>query len=593
MSVKYQNAIDQEYAVVDESTRPMYGVTTGAKSISYKKVPSAQSQSTTGTEYLIQPNKNQLVSKILYEQHEVNYAFSFTNTTAAAIVPFVENSVTTAFMPLANSSTLTFSLNSQPFKVSYNEMIGMLFSFNKNPDMNGVDLVNSSQLDTFCDMIQAGGANQAKQTGSNQNTFSDYFSNTYGTDGRFGSVTWVLPDNTAIPANSANVVRNISVTYYEPIFCGVTELDNKNASSWININSINISRVNVTNWAQRQIKYTSPNAGLTCTVVGSYVNTPNLFYKLTTLPDYVKLPAITYHQGFTYDMFNKFAKTAPTASGAVETLTSNAINLNIIPRCIYVAVLKATGLDKGLTVNDAPGYQIQTISIDYAGVSQQFGSISTPFEVYKEFCASEGFVKTFTETGYTTFFAGNGLQTMGLYGSVLRIDTRKLNLDWSKYSVGSQFASTLQVTVTAQNLSSAANIPTLCVLPVNDVIYSISDNECNIVSNIVDSAIVEQLRNEKMMVVSESKLIGGKRLMKGRGFWDKVWSGIKDVGEFAWDNKDKIGNVALKMAGLGKKKKMKGHGLYEPDSETEDSEPEQYGGSRLTKSEMRHKLKFL
>jgi hypothetical protein len=600
--IKFVNAIDKKYQIVDSNhNKPTYQLVKGVKSIDYKHLPSSQNTSTTSTEYLVQPQLNQFVSNYLTEEVTVNFIFSFSNATAGAIFPFPQGSLTSTFMPLTQATnTLTVSLNGTPFKMSNPDIASLLYSFNKTPELNGRDLVSASQLDSFTDNLPfSGTANSAyaHQIGSMQSTFNNYFNSTYGIDSRFGSVQWAI-DNTAIGAGATNIQRIVSMTIREPLFCGVTALCAEDETNWTGLTSLQITRTFVGNVVARMLRYVNQGALTYAPVQWTFGPAiPTLYYKLTTLPDDTIIPKSTWYQGFSYDNMSVQQGSvcnALPATGAPSSVTiqGQTINLSHVPRAIYICMM-APGNTRTLTSSDAPGFQITGIQVSYGGTASQFASLSNAYEIYKELSGAEGFVKTFTESGYTQYLNDANLYVnMGLYGTVLRIDGSKLSLDWSKYSIGCAFNTSLSVTVTGINLSSANVTPSLYVIPVNDIVYNIADNLCMASKGLLTEAQVQEVRRQNTVVLVNSNLIGGN-------IFKNMWDGIKSGANYVWDHKNQIVdgvkdgvNTALKVApllGLGKKQhKLKGRGLYE-----EDEDEEYLGGSVMTHAEMKHRLKFL
>ena len=98
-------------------------------------------------------------------------------------------------------------------------------------------------------------------------------------------------------------------------------------------------------------------------------------------------------------------------------------------------------------LSDAPGTQITGLTLSYGNGPAQFSTIYQGYEMYKEI-GSDGYRHSFMETGAIPFITPTGLAQMGGYGSVLRIDGKKLSINWEDYSVGCQYNYNLQLQVT-------------------------------------------------------------------------------------------------------------------------------------------------
>lgn len=604
--IKFHNSIDKKYRILNsEFSKPVYNLKSGVKAIEYKHLPSSQNTSVTSTEYLIQPTNGQLVSTLMSEEVTVTFTFTFTNATTATApaAPFPKGALCTTFMPLSQSTnTLTVAINGQPFKVSNSDIVSLMMSFNKSPELNGRDLVSASQLDTFTENLALGTTGFDQQQAALVQPRLDYFSSTYGNNSRFGSVVWDFSilnaagerGDAIIPNDGNPHIRIISCTVREPLFSGVNALCSEDESNWVGVNSIQINRTFVGNFATRFLRYTAITAGLTCTVP-TWVfnpNIPTLYYKLTSMPDNVEIPKSTWYTGYSYDSMSVQQCGNVVQPGQAGYIYGQTVTTSSVPAAIYVAVMYPGSQRNALNASDAPGHQITNISVGYGGTASQFASLSNAYEVYKELSVSEGFVKMFQETGYALYYDASSTQyqQMGLYGSILRIDATKLCLDWTKYSVGCAFNTSLSVAVNFINLSSQPVQPYLYVIPVTNVVYNVAGSTCTVYKSLLSQEEVAAVRRSNPIITNENTQIGGN-------IFDSMLNGLKSFGSTVWDNRKDILDTAksvMPLVGLGKKKpRMHGRGFYENEEEYESDDDEKHGGSVISKSYIKKKLKFL
>ncbi len=658
--IDYKRVLQSKYsAMLSDKIKKTYNVNVGPKSIFNQQLKSLN-QGNYQSNFIITPALNQAISDRMIEEVTYSVIVTFNNTTANAVAPFPNQTIAiNAYGNYATTNTLTSIFQNSTMTINQSKLLPLL-QFNNDEHNLGRDFTSASNLDYFTDMnecqvqLTAGApgppvvnptyATSTLKTNSLKSVFGNYGNDTFGNHGGFSCIQWAPLlgnsnllgyDNTPIPANTNGATREVCFTLRSPIWNGLNSLLNKDENVFTGITNFQISKTVVVNMAMRLLKIRAPAnltvAGLSMNANGT-IPTPIIYYNIYNFDESVPRPLKLYYMAHDYSNLQlQSIGNIPALSNS--TFQSQPVNLSNIPSAIYVYI--GPNLDNLAFANvapqtylensSAPGTQINQIQVQYGG-QNIIQNLSNAHQVYDSLSGSEGFMKTFAETGFTVdnitgttqpcvigattaaqtattplVVSGQGL--IGLYGSVCRIDISKLGLDWSKHSNGQSFTLPLQFSVNFTNLSVSQRQLYLYVQPIYDRLYLV-DN-ANVVStyNIVPDEVFNQLSSSALSVSKPNSLIGGStagRMLAG-AWYDDLWSGIKSVGnvvkdgaEWAWKNKGDIADVAktvLPMVGLGKKKKAvhRGRGFDESDG----SDDEQHGGKIIPRSELQKKLKFI
>ena len=105
---------------------------------------------------------------------------------------------------------------------------------------DGIELPCCSTLDVFTDLNPAA-AQFALQTGSFHNKLNSYFSSTYGSQPRFGTIQVVSLDNATMPQN-ATTAGVFGFIVREPVFTGVTSMTLEQSGGFLSATNVEITR---------------------------------------------------------------------------------------------------------------------------------------------------------------------------------------------------------------------------------------------------------------------------------------------------------------------------------------------------------------
>jgi hypothetical protein len=292
-NLEFTNSIDSRLRVLDH-VKPKYELPKGITAATWYNQTNQDPNSLTSTQYQLYLNENQIVADYFIEEVDVSITINITeNNTNNTTRPFAVGNLAPRFMPLTNASqSIQIVINGQPIQVNPQNMLEVVSAFNKSPEYDGVDLPCCSALDVFTDLNPAAGF--ALQNTSFNNPLNTYFSSTYGSKPRFGSIQVESLDNTAMPQNATNN-RVFRFIVREPIFTGVTSMTLEQSGGFLSATNLQITRNWVANIASQMVNFFPVAANLAYASSSAAINSAKLFYQVYTPDDYVKLLAITYY----------------------------------------------------------------------------------------------------------------------------------------------------------------------------------------------------------------------------------------------------------------------------------------------------------
>jgi len=566
-NIEFVNSVHSQLRVL-ENKKPVYELPKGVKAVDYRNLASQNGNSTQGTQYTIFLNNNQILSDYMVEEISFTVTLGITSTAGATNNPFTTGNLSPRALPIESATqTAQLTINGTPINVNSQNMLAAILAFNKKPEYSGRDLP-CCMIDAFTDLaVPTNPVVYETQSGSLKNPLLDYFSSTYGCDPRFTDVQVTALNNSPcqVAPNNVNQQRAFTFTVRQPIFTGVTSMTLANSSGFLGATVVQFNRTFTSNLAARLINYV-PLANNTLASLSATVNSARILYTVYTPDDSYVVNFPSYYPVIDYGVQSSVLdKTVDgIARGATVNFVSQTLSLSVLPRCIYVWVALANSSPEksaisGCSLSDAPGYQIQKVNVTFNGVGGQFSGMQ-PYQIYETFMARQGFNKSFLETGAVSPITQNpnGINApIGLYGSVLRIDVADLQgIPWDRVSIGSAYNCNFSVQVSAINLSANATNPTLFVQVCNDAMLAInSPTTSQLYKGILDEASIMSIRKNAPYEFTHTPMIGGN-------FFNKLWDGVKQGANWAWDHKGDILNTAksaLPLVGLGRRHRKRSH----------------------------------
>ena len=551
--IDFVNSYPRELRVMTHK-KPTYELPKGVKAVDYQRCTSNVTGNT-GTQYTINCNSNQIISDYITEEISFTVSFNAANATGGNVTMLNQGNWAPRCLPIESAtSSSQITINGSTVAINSQDVLYALMSFNKTPEIATRDLP-CSMLDTYTDLVgtqgpaPAGAIAFAQRVGSIQNQMLDYYSSVYGMIPRVSDVSVTALTNPAVATTNND---NYSVTFLvrQPIITGVTALSHESSAGLMGATVVQFQRTFTSNLAQRLIELYVP-AQVTITNLTAVVNgASTLYYTLYSVPDDYPIEYPLWYPVTDYGTSSSVPAQAAVAANGSVTLSSIPLQLDRVPRAVYVWVATpASG--KTVSSSDAPGFQITNLAISAFGVGGQFSSCQ-PYQLYERFAGGAGCMKSFSETGKVSTIVQGDLTSTGAYGSVLRIDATDFSgIPWDQVSVGSAFQCNIQVQVTAANLSTAAKTPSLFVQVIHDSMLAIqSPSSSQLFKAILTKESVKHIRDTKQYEFVHDRMLGGN-------FLGDLWSGVKDVAKSAWDHRGDIANVVktvAPMVGLGKKK---------------------------------------
>jgi hypothetical protein len=417
-----------------------------------------------------------------------------------------------------------------------------------------------------------GGINEGLN-GSSRNALGKYFGGNLGAEGRFGQVIVKNFTNPRLGPGDAGVAT-LTFQTFEPLFARCLTMNPRNTKCFIGCSNTSTVNISFTNFSNRVISFPKQIGweanNISCSA--EFTETPQLYYNTYTLPTNTPIPE--------YSLYHMYGYNNNVASMATGTGGADAINLpvvsfqdSLINRAIYLWVsANEQPSNSKIYQSDYSGYEIETISIQYAGQQSQFSGMDK-FQLYDMFHKRQGGIRKFCEFSNSAIIGNGGDSTDALLkafvggGSVLRIPAEFITgYDQALYAVGSQISQNLQVTATARWNGLPGDRPPnvyFNVQCVDDSILAISNGMTQELAPaiFITPDVIKRVKESPVYLTGEElDHVGGS-------FLNDLIKGVKSVGSVV----EKIAPLA-EVAGAGKKRK---------------------GGSLVSQNELQNKLRNL
>lgn len=455
----------------------------------------------------IPPSQGTIIHPVVYA--EVTYNLAFAGATGSGnLVQIGVADAPRAFPLSQTTNTLSAAINGQNVSCLLSQYFNALIRYEQNYDAMDLDFGSTpTQLDQCTDY--------SNLFGTNRSPFTTFGENVYQSSrGAFSGVSIV--SNTPTSAE-------INLTVREPLFLPGFMY---NKSGLINVQ--NLQWVMTFGDLRRVWSHDSVN-GNTFSSLTVNITSFKLWYKFITpkiLSEIPKQAVYAYHQ----IVPNNQATSVSVASGAQIQIPLSAINLQAIPKCIYLYVRKA---DSDLSYTDADSFfRIDNVTVNYMNRAGLLSS-APAFELHR-ICV---------ENGYN----GNFDMYNKYNGSVVCLRIGKdIGLS-SLYASGQMVANQLSLTVTCTNISnSTITNPTLFCQVIYEGAMTLHNNTMSLSTSVLSNSDVldSQLKDAHSVIAQRPEnLYGGDLLQDGMQFIknivDTVQSGAK------------VGMELAPMIGLG------------------------------------------
>lgn len=322
-------------------------------------------------------------------------------------------------------------------------------------------------------------------------------------------------------------------TLYEPLLVPILDYDpSKSRVGFPHLNNLQIQMTFISNLARMFSLDNVSNVG-NVDVANIEVNIQGpaiLRQNWLTVPNNLEIPSVNIRS---YDQITCIpSQLAPFTAGQQQTVTSQSLTFNQVPKKIYIYV-RESQIDQpfpACCTNTDTTFSIQKAVVTF---NNKTGLLSNmiPLDLYNTFEAEKGSVMSFTQSQY---FVGN----------VLCIDPcESFGLE-QDLSAGVEGNFQFQIELTCTNLKNSTVTPAIYVVYSNDTICTINE--------FADTTLQQSfVKREHVLQASSLPPYPSKFLvndMYGGSFWDTIKNAASKAWQFIKDNK-----LISKAASLGSK----------------------------------------
>lgn len=427
------------------------------------------------------------------------------------------------------TSTLTCKINGFPVSIETNQFVHVLENFH-----NKIDSLNTYQ--------------------SLYPNMADNYQNYSDADNSSKNPLGLYCDNSAIVprggydmdiSNNTNTTATVSAILYEQIILPPFLFDDSQSGGLTNLDTLEFNFVLAPNLA-RIWSRSEANTVPVSNIAVSFDRTPSILLNWITprdtqnIPDRVRYP---YFQLSRY-ISKVTDETSPIAPGAISSATSQVIQLNSIPRKIYIFLRQSDSIiNKNLnnTIYTPDTYlKIENVNISWDNIDGVLSGCDD-INLY-EMSVNNGLNYDWTSWKGVTTACGTNLATpakIGLKGSILCICP---GVDFglrNSQAEGVLDKINFQATVTFKNINQTkALVPDLYVLAVYDGFLDIYNNSAQaIIGAVTNSDILSTPVTYDVSYHELQKIYGGDFFSKVRDTGSKLIKGLSKANDYLRDNK--------------------------------------------------------
>lgn len=384
--------------------------------------------------------------------------------------------------PISSSiETLQASINNQSMSINIADIVHALMHYNTDNDVKNLDY---SMTPSYQDQSQ----NYSDLFNSIRGPLQNYGDASDGVQTPRGGFPFVIISNPV--SNGVNAVTAVvDVAFCEPLYLSPFYWGKSNASGFFNVNTMDFNFTFLGNAANRFWSHDSNNGTNIITSSSftfgglsggptSFTTTGNLplmlFQYITPQTNMVLPPNVP----ITYPYFDvlRFPTDLPQsiAGSGQTTASSNNIQLNSIPRRMYVYVRERNSDLYSSASNTDTFFQINNINIQFQNKNGLLASASMN-QLYQMSVANHCKMNWTQWSGGPVYAPGNLSATYGTIGSVVCIEFATnigLNANGGQ-APGLNEQSMLQINVTYTNVSGRNINPTLYIVPVLEGTFTI------------------------------------------------------------------------------------------------------------------------
>lgn len=591
MSLSYQplNVVSVRDPRTNIQSRRDYAVLRGGQQVSYKSFTTNSISQSSIQFSAPPPSGGIIVDRKVSLTLPIRLTFTGPGTNTTNLIQ--SNRDAPRAFPLSNMiDTLQVSINNNSVSINMSDIIQALMHYNVDNDLKMSDY---SMTPCYQDQAQ----NYNELVGSVRNPLSSYGdSNDTNVQGR-GGFPFTIVSNSPTSA-----VVDIVIT--EWLFLSPFYFGQGNASGFVNVNTMDFNFTFLSNagnkiWSHDNSLGTNVVSSVAASFNGfsapafSYTeNQPKLNFVYITPNDLQIIPKNmpTTYPYFQVDRFPTDSQNSIAAS-ASTVITSNNIQLNSIPRCMYVYARA-----NNATLNNSPNlpdvfFSIEKISIQFNNF-QGLLSQCSKYQLY-QMAAKNGCNLSWQQwSGDAVYQVGSLVNKLSGPGSILKIEFGTdigLN-DLEAPGINGQFQLQMDVTVRNCNLTTAIT-PTLYIVPIYEGTFTIEQlgSSINQIGVISKNDVLGARQQPFIDYQDVQDVKGGNFFSSLKNFGQNLLSGLKDTQVISKTLSQiqnpyaQIGAQVARSFGLGEEmeemEEMQGNGVL-------------VGGKRFTRSQLKKRLKY-
>lgn len=444
--------------------------------------------------------------------------------------------------PLSSAiDTLQVSINNQAVSIQMADIIQALMHFNTDAKLQELDY---SMTPTYLDQSQA----YSQLFGATRSPLANYADGIDKTPMQRGAFPFTIVSNT-------NTSAVVDMVITEPLFLSPFYWGKHNASGFYNVNTMDFNITFLNQAGNRMWSHDAVSSGVATTITSisaNFANFPGPAFSYPTVQPLMLFTYITpnetqilpYNMPITYPYFD--VQRFPTDGNAIAaasppvSLSSNNIQLNSIPRRMYIYV-RERNQDLYSTPNNPDTYfSIENISIQFQNKNGLLASASKQ-QLY------EMSVKNHCNMSWTQWSGGPVVNSTlpfgtianhyGTIGSILCIEfASDIGLD-SIEAPGKLGQYMLQVNVLATNISNRTITPTLYIVIVSEGTFTIEGlGKASTNIGVISSKDILDAKQSPFVNYRDVQEVNGGNFLSGlKDFGRKLLPILKKGNEFLRD----------------------------------------------------------
>lgn len=577
--------VDEPRMRFPDNKHRVWAAVRGGQDITYYKLPSTSFNNTGFNFNTPVPSRHTVVDRMVILQVPVSITFTGPGGVGAPNILQPGKDAFRAFPISSITNTVTCSINGFPISLELGEIVHALSRFHLDIDQKNEYISLLAQMD---DNYQ----NYDDANGCCNNPLGLYGDNSAQVPR--GAYPFTVVSNTPTSAT-------ITATLYEPVILPMTIWDGRQSSGFVNVDTLTWSWV-LSNNTQRI--WSHAESGSTITNIAVTFSQPYILIGFITPKLLERIPVAAEYPYFQISRYTT-QKQSTLAPNASDSYTSNPIQLNSIPRKLYIYLRQSnsvtySSLSNMIETTDT-FLQINSLSVNWDNKNGVLSGAS-PAQLYT-LSVLNGLKLPWVEfNGLTQSIngvAGQDTVVKGLTGSIVCLELgRDVGLREDQVE-GLLDKINLQVTVNATNINQTKTLtPDLYLIAVYDGVLRITNNACySEIGVVTRQDVINAETSYNISYSSLEKIYGGDFASSLKGFAQDVGHALAKYGPSALkvirdDIIPTVKAVAPLLSGLGEYDEGEGISGGKRKYTKKNKGGVLYGGKGLPKSVLAKRMRY-